>query len=185
MPPPPLITPLLVSVAIVPVLALDTPAPPVAGQAAATRRNCRRNARAAGDRAAVGQRLDRAGVGYPGAAAALTKLSPEPLAAPPLIMPAVGERLDRARVGHAGAAGCICSDGVPPRSCGGAARDLAAVGQRRDRGRGGVGHAGAAERIAGGVRARAAPDRAAVGQRRRGVNGDIDGREAGDAARAA
>ena len=75
-PPPPMMAPLLVSVAIVP--ELDTPAPPAAAPLSA-------DAAAAGDRAAVGQRRDRAGVGHAGAAGRVAGEGRAP--APPVIAP--------------------------------------------------------------------------------------------------
>ena len=88
--PPPLIAPLLVSVVIVP--ELDTPAPP--GRSA-ERPAC---ARAAVDRAAVGQGRDRPGVGTPAPPAlsrscvAAADRAPAALVSDPIVVPAYSTR---------------------------------------------------------------------------------------------
>ena len=100
---------------------------------------------AAADRSAVGERLDRAGIEYPGA--------PDPSAdrveegagvrRATADRATVGQRRDRAGVGHAGAARRRPRRVESRR----AARDRAGVGQHRNRA--GVGHPGAPDRMDG------------------------------------
>ena len=132
---------------------LDTPAPPVAVK--------RVNCPAPVDRAAVGQRRDRAGVGY---ASAADRSGSAGAAAGDHA--AVGQRRDRVAVGQPGAA-----DRVAGEDRARAPVNRAAVGQRADRA--GIGNPGAAGRFAFENKNAAALNRAAavvgqVGDLRRG-----------------
>ena len=144
---PPLIVPLLDRLVIVP--AFHTPAPPAPPRIADGR-----SRRSAADRAAVGQRRDRAGVRHAGAARAASDRAAAP-PFPPLIAPLLVRVADRPGVRHARAARAAVEVSAV------SAADRAAVGQRRDRP--GVRHARAARRPPSAV---SAADLAAVGQRR-------------------